>query len=100
MSKHEYIKKIEGNECLSVLKVGQFNIPENTFDNKNNYVLMYTDSNYIDNQIVFSEKIIRTKHGFLIHLTKFGQLIDMKVYYKPEQTNELIIYIKQFLKQI
>jgi hypothetical protein len=102
MSKHDYIKKVEGDGFLSVLNVGKISSPEKKFDEKN-YTLMYVDSQFKDNQLLFTEKIVKTKHGFFIHLHKLGpheETVDMKVYYKPEQTNELIIYIKQFLKQV
>jgi len=103
MSRPEYIQKIEGDKLLSILNVGKYNLPENLFDNKNFYALMYVDSVFKENQFLYTEKIIKTKHGFYIHLHKLGiheESVDIKVYYNPEQINELIIYIKQFLKQI
>lgn len=101
MERPEYIKKIEGNQTLSVLHVGKINLNEKKFDEKN-YTLAYIDSTFEGGKIQYIEKILITMHGFYVHLHKIGlyeEYATMCVYHKPQQMNELIIYIKQFLKQ-
>lgn len=97
MNKPEYIQKIENKsgEFFSVVNLGE--ISGNSI-NEINYELLYISSKYVNDKVLWTEKVLKTKHGFYLYLNR-GDLINIDIYHKPEQLNELIIFIKQFIKQ-
>jgi len=102
MEKPEYIKKIETTEeILSKLSLGEIIISGDSI-NESNYELVYIASDLDTNKIIWKEKVFKTKHGFYLYLKRhdlYKDSINIDVYHKPEQLNELTIFIKQFIKQ-
>jgi hypothetical protein len=97
MDKPEYIQKFEekSGEFLSVVNLGE--ISGNSI-NETNYELLYINSKYVDDKVYWTEKVLKTKHGFYLYLNRSNS-INIDIYHRPEQLNELIIFIKQFIKQ-
>jgi hypothetical protein len=97
MDKPEYIQIIENKsgEFLSVVNLGE--ISGNSI-NETNYELLYINSKYVDDKVYWTEKVLKTKHGFYLYLNRSNS-INIDIYHRPEQLNELIIFIKQFIKQ-
>ena len=103
MNKPEYIQKIEekSGDILSRLSLVPITTESGEI-NETNYYLMYSDSIFIDNKIKWLRRILKTRHGFYLYLQKSDdetKILNIDVYYNPEQINELIIFIKQFIKQ-
>jgi hypothetical protein len=102
MNKPEYIKNLEKTtDYFSVLNIGEFLISGDSI-NETNYDLVYTCSSYLNDKIVWKQKILKTKHGFYLYLKRhdlYKDSLEIDVYHKPEQLNELIIFIKQLVKQ-
>ena len=97
MDKPEYIQIIENKsgEFLSVVNLGE--ISGNSI-NETNYELLYINSKYVNDKVYWTEKVLKTKHGFYLYLNRSNS-INIDIYHRPEQLNELIIFIKQFIKQ-
>jgi hypothetical protein len=97
MDKPEYIQRIENKsgEFLSVVNLGE--ISGNSI-NETNYELLYINSKYVNDKVYWTEKVLKTKHVFYLYLNR-GESINIDIYHRPEQLNELIIFIKQFIKQ-
>jgi hypothetical protein len=98
MDKPEYIQKFEdkSGEFLSVLRLGGINTDS---INETNYFLMYVDSIYTDDKFYWTEKVLKTKHGFYLYLNReFGSIV-IDIYHNQEQLNELSLFVKQFIKQ-
>jgi hypothetical protein len=100
MKKPKYIKRIEkNNDILSLSKLYGLSKEFDTFINKK-VDLVYSKSDIDDSKkFIFNEKIYKTKQSFYIYLSFRGDEIDVDIYYKQEQHNELIIFITQLLKQ-
>ena len=98
MNKPEYIQKFEekSGEFLSVLRLGGIKCDS---INETNYFLMYIGSQLTDDKINWIEKILKTKHGFYLYLTRYEDSIVVDIYHNPEQLNELTLFVKQFIKQ-
>jgi D-alanine-D-alanine ligase-like ATP-grasp enzyme len=100
MDKPEYIQKFEekSGQFLSVLRLGIIN---NDSISETNYYLMYISSQYTDDKIYWTDKILKTKHGFYLYLNRYSDTgsIVVDIYHNPEQLNELSLFVKQFIKQ-
>ena len=100
MKKPKYIKGIENDGVLSLAKLyGQPKEFDNFIGKK--LEIVYTKSN-IDgdtSKFLYTEKIYKTQHSFYLYLSFRGDVVDIDIYYKQEQQNELIIFITQILKQ-
>jgi hypothetical protein len=103
MIKPLYIKKLEKSEDIfSKMDLGEVKMSGETFD-ETNYESVYMVSAYSDGKNMWSEKILKTKHGFYLCITRnilYKTIIDIKVYYNIAQLNELMIFTKQFLKNL
>lgn len=102
MNKPEYIKKLETVEKIySKLEVGDIKVSGGTID-ESHYTTMYTNSKFEKNNILWHEKILKTRHGFFLYLKRddlYKDIIRTDIYYYPEQLNELTIFVRQFIKQ-
>ena len=100
MKKPKYIKGIEHDGVLSLSKLyGQPKEFDNFIGKK--LEIVYTKSN-IDgdtSKFIFTEKIYKTQQSFYLYLSFRGDVVDVNIYYKQQQHNELIIFITQILKQ-
>jgi hypothetical protein len=98
MNKPEYIQKFEekSGQFLSVLRLGVIN---NESIIETNYFLMYIGSLFADDKMYWTEKVLKTKHGFYLYLNRYDGSIIVDIYHNPEQLNELSLFVKQFIKQ-
>ena len=104
--KPEIIKKIEkDSEVLSfmtyrVLSKNEFEL----IDNKLETIWSNSHYNY-DGEIFWHEKIYKTKQSFYIRVLnnrekEIGNIWFSSIYYKQEQFNELILFIKSLTKEL
>jgi hypothetical protein len=101
MKKPKYIKEIEKNDkVLSLSKLYSLHKEFDDFISKK-VIIVYSNSdiNTDTGKFLFKEKLYRTIQGFYLYLSFRGDEIDVDIYYKQEQHNELIIFITQLLKQ-
>ena len=101
MKKPKYIKEIEKNDkVFSLSKL--YSLPKE-FDDfiSKKVIILYSNSDINTDSVkfLFKEKLYRTIQGFYLYLSFRGDEIDVDIYYKQEQHNELIIFITQLLKQ-
>jgi len=101
MRKPKYIKQIETNdEVLSLSTL--YSLPKE-FDNfiSKKVTILYSKSDVDTDsgKFLFKEKLYKTIQEFYLYLSFRGDEIDVDIYYKQEQHNELIIFITQLLKQ-
>lgn len=101
MKKPNYIEKIEKDEGVfySVM-----NLP-----NANHEFVKYVETKFelvhsvanigLDLKISFKEKIHQTKQDFYLYLLLTDDDIQVRVYYKQKQLDELRLIIGQLLKQ-
>jgi hypothetical protein len=101
MKKPKYIKDIEKNgEVLSLSKL--YSLPKEFDDFISKKVTVLHSKSDIDTdsgKFIFKEKLYKTPQLFYLYLSFIGDNIDVDIYYKQEQHNELIIFITQLLKQ-
>jgi len=104
--KPDFIKKIE--EESGILSIMNYKtLPQSDFrliDSKLDTV--WSVSSFLgDNNIFWNEKIYKTKQNFYIRVEaiKTFDLRDMwvlSIYYKQEQFNELLLFIKSLTKEL
>jgi len=101
MKKPKWLKQIEKNDkVLSLSKL--YSLPKEFDDFINKKVTILYSKSDIDTdsgKFIFKEKLYKTMQGFYLYLSFRGDEIDVDIYYKQEQHNELIIFITQLLKQ-
>lgn len=111
MTKPEYIKKIEDQfGILSQIFYGNLNLEQfNILDSKLDTV--WSSSTYIgDGKVSWGEKIYKTKQDFYLSMTistitnpsnlKQMEIRLCDIYYRQEQFNELIFFIKSLSKEL
>jgi hypothetical protein len=100
MKKPKYIKGIERDGVLSLTKL--YSLPKEFDDFISKKVTIFYSKSDIDTdsgKFIFKEKLYKTIQGFYLYLLFRGDEVDVDIYYKQEQQNELIIFITQLLKQ-
>lgn len=101
MKKSNYIERIEIDEGnnFSIMNLPLGNIEfEKFIDSK--FELVHSISDIGQNlKITFKEKLYRTKQEFYLYLIITEDDIQVRVYYKQKQLDELRLIIGQLLKQ-
>jgi len=100
MEKPNYIKECEVKD--GILSINTITMPNN-FDNylkDKKMELTYVESNtdFDTGKTVFTSKIYKTKQGFYLYLLLRDSDIDVTIYYKQTQFNELTLFVRQFIK--
>lgn len=97
-----YIKQVQrlSNEVFSTMKI---NLPGNfdKFIEGRKITLVYSEStkNFETNELNFHCKIYQTQQGFYLYLLfNKDDEISLTVFYNEKQSNELIIFMNQLLK--
>lgn len=102
MSKPEYIKKIENTEgILSVVKLRDSVESVSKIDNNKNLTLVYVESEFYDNRPKFNSKLYKTSTGFYIYWKRHSAVdkYEIEIYHKPENMNEVTIFLSQLNKK-
>lgn len=103
MTKPNYIKFIEKKTetFFSFMQVSETILVDKIDEKK--LQIVYVSSDYDSDTPVTLEKIYRTNHGFYLFIVR-NRLNKvegtMNVYYEPSQHNELLFYLKAFIKTI
>ena len=67
-------------------------------DKNQNLKLIYTESDFTNNNLIFSSKLYQSNTGFYIYTERvpFDENFkyQLTVYHLPTQTNEIIIFLK------
>jgi hypothetical protein len=101
MKKHRYIKKLEKSQgVLSKMDYHDFSTDlYKHFEEK--HIQVYAKSKVLhDGKIIWLDLIYKTRQPFYLHfrnLSKNTPKWGLTIYYKSEQINELIIFIRQVL---
>ena len=64
------------------------------------YETLFMTSGYSGGKFMWKDIILKTKQGFYLFIRRHGlhkNIIDVDIYYKQEQHNELLIFIKPFV---
>lgn len=101
MERPNYIKECE--QETGIMSIYKLTVPED-FDRylKDKKVeLVYSEFilDFESNKTQTKSKIYKTKHGFYLYLSFGDSNIDITIYYKQTQQDELIIFITQLIKQ-
>lgn len=102
MDKPNYIKEIESKD--GILSENRISFPEgvDNYLKERKMTIVYSEStsNFDTGKIKYSSKIYKTQQGFYLYLSiKEDGNVDVTIYYKESQSNELIMFITQLLKQ-
>lgn len=99
-NKPEYIKRLEQEEGIfslmgfKVIKEDQFNIIDSKLET------VWSISSYVDGDILWEKKIFKTKQNFYIVAVNDTSMWFLSIYYRQEQLNELILFIKSLSKEL
>lgn len=103
--RHIYIEDLEKKDgVLSKMEFHPFNSDVSKFLDEKNIQRVYENSKIlITGDAKWVEIIYKTHQPFYLHLKNFSEnepnwILD--IYYKPEQLNELLVFIRQVLKQL
>jgi hypothetical protein len=100
MNKIEFIKKIEtDNLIFSVLKNSSLIDNPEKLDKNPNLKLIFTESDFSNNKIVYNSKLFSSSRGFYVFLKRLTldegiSKYELTIYHLPEQINEIIIFLK------
>ena len=101
MEKPYYIEECERkNEIFSVNRISMPDGFDNYLKDKK-MELVYSESNtdFETGKTIFSSKIYKTKQEFYIYLLFCDTKTDITIYYKPNQQDELTIFMGLLIKQ-
>lgn len=103
MEKHYYIKHIERTtEPLSKLSIEETTLLDNKLDTSK-YESIFMNSAYSGGKVSWKEIILKTKQGFYLFIRRHSlhkNIIDVDIYYRQEQHNELLVFIKPFINTL
>lgn len=104
MQKPEYISKLEiGGTVFSIMNLDIFDGNLHKFLEDKKLTRVFEKSKMMLNgDLIWNEIIYKTKQPFYLHIlneTITENRWELQIYYKPEQLNELIIFIRQVIKQ-
>lgn len=107
MIKPKFIKRVEKqtqevfSSVSSDILVSKTKIE--SFDKNKNMTLVHVDACYEPDGIKYNSKLYKTSSGFYIycktHLGTGWDNFEISVYLKPENINEVIIFLKQLNKK-
>lgn len=103
MEKHYYIKHIERTtEPLSKLSIEETTLMDDKLDTSK-YESIFMNSAYSGGKVSWKEIILKTKQGFYLFIRRHSlhkNIIDVDIYYRQEQHNELLVFIKPFINTL
>lgn len=103
MKKHYYIKHIERmTEPLSKLSIEETTLMDDKLDTSK-YESIFMNSAYSGGKVSWKEIILKTKQGFYLFIRRHSlhkNIIDVDIYYRQEQHNELLVFIKPFINTL
>ena len=78
------------------------NLVDDKFD-LSKYEIQHMSSSYLSGKVSWKEIILKTKQGFYLYIrrnTLYKNSVDVDIYYRQEQHNELLIFIKPFINTL
>lgn len=103
MEKHYYIKHIERTtEPLSKLSIEETTLLDDKLDTSK-YESLFMNSAFSGGKVSWKEIILKTKQGFYLFIRRHSlhkNIIDVDIYYRQEQHNELLVFIKPFINTL
>lgn len=103
MEKHYYIKYIEKTtEPLSKISIEEGTLLDDKLDTSK-YESIFMNSAYSGGKVFWKETILKTKQGFYLFVRRHSlhkNIIDVDIYYRQEQHNELLFFIKPFINTL
>jgi hypothetical protein len=100
MDKHYYIKHIEkATAPLSKVSIDDIQLTDEKLD-ITKYETLFMTSGYSGGKFMWKDIILKTKQGFYLFIRRHSlhkTIIDVDIYYRQEQHNELLIFIKPFV---
>ena len=103
MEKHYYIKHIEKTtEPLSKISIEETTLIDEKLDTSK-YESIFMNSAYSGGKVSWKEIILKTKQGFYLFIRRHSlhkNIIDVDIYYRQEQHNELLVFIKPFINTL
>ena len=101
--KPDFILNLEQKEntFYSVTHLGEIKTKKELEDGT--FLNVYQDSVWKDPDLLWNKKILKTKHSFYLFIERnelYKTIFNIKVYHTPEQKNELIFFLKNYLKTI
>ncbi len=104
IKKPKYIKKLEKNgEVLSIMNFHTFNDEMyKLFEEKKIPRVFEKSIIRQDGKAIWDQMIYKTNQNFYLHVINTQETDKwwLCIYYRPEQFNELIIFIRSVLKQL
>jgi hypothetical protein len=105
MKKPKYIKNIEKTEGIfSIMNFHKFRTEMyKMFEEKKTPKVFEKSFIHIDGSFEWVELIYKTQQNFYLHMVNESEdetIWSLTIYYKPENLNELVIFIRQVLKQL
>lgn len=101
MEKPNYIKQCEIED--GTLSINTITMPNNfddyLKDKKMELTYVESNTNFETGKTIFTTKIYKTKQGFYLYLLLEDSKIDVTVYYKQTQLNELTLFMRQLIKE-
>lgn len=100
IKKPNYIKKIELEEgVLSIMENGVLLNSVDKIEKNKNIQLLETDSYFQKDKLIYNSKLYKSQAGFYIywkrHLTQdIHDKYELYIFHKPENINEIIIFLK------
>jgi hypothetical protein len=100
-SKKEYIKEIEKKTgILSILKFPAFETNLMDFMKNKKMNIVFRESSLTESGVIEDLGVIyETQQSFFLVAEKFMHSYFLTIYYKPEQYNELKLFVNQLNKQ-
>jgi hypothetical protein len=107
MNKPECIKKIEdeNKEMFSVVNLDELIDKKvvDSLDKNKNLTIVHMDADFTLGTLKYNSKLYKTSNGIYIycksHLGIGWDNKEVSVYHKPENINEVIIFLKQLIKK-
>jgi hypothetical protein len=101
MTKPDYIKNVEEKEgFLSTFELYSTMPSTTKIDNNKNLILVVSECKFIDNKPQYDSKLYKTSTGFYIYWRRtVMDEFKIVVYHRPENINEVIIFLTQLNKK-
>ena len=89
-------------EPLSKLSIEETTLMDDKLDTSK-YESIFMNSAYSGGKVSWKEIILKTKQGFYLFIRRHSlhkNIIDVDIYYRQEQHNELLVFIKPFINTL
>lgn len=96
-----YISNLEKTDGeFSIMFCGKLSFNLEKFFKNKKVSIVYSESKYNSNRVEWFDIIYKTSQTFYIHIRKENDDWNMNIYYKPNQFDELFLFLNQLYKQL